>query len=157
MEIIIQPIRGFLQELDIIREEESVSAVILCTSYKDSVDLSLLSFMPYCFLEFDDTVEEKKKTAFNNRLAAKVHAFVNSVNDIDVLYVCCDCGQSRSPAIAAAITLFMGKSDQSIWQTAEYCPNVLIFLIQLREFGLFLSERQLQMRIECNKNAFYKA
>jgi len=38
-------------------------------------------------------------------LANKIHDFIDSVlNDYEQLYICCDSGESRSAAIAAATT-----------------------------------------------------
>ena len=70
------------------------------------------------------------KFVFNKEMANKVWDFVEEVQDkIEVLMVHCLMGQSRSPAIAAAIGKVKHNDDQVFFD--RHTPNMLVYRIML--------------------------
>ena len=48
---------------------------------------------------------------------------------ITEFYVCCDAGESRSPAIAAALMESYGCDAESIWNDHSYRPNMHVYKV----------------------------
>ena len=59
--------------------------------------------------------------------AELIYEFFRSIPDGADLFVCCDAGESRSAAIAAALKVAQGESDAEIWNSPEYHPNPLVY------------------------------
>lgn len=60
----------------------------------------------------------------------KIWAFVNDIeirDDIEVLYVQCHAGVSRSPAVAAAIKMWHEEDDRDYFRSKIYYPNMYVY------------------------------
>lgn len=106
---------------------------ILNTSYPDN-----LSFMDKVdnyhklVLAYDDVTSGSN--SFDMKLAQEVVGFVCNITS-GTLYVCCDQGESRSTAMAAAILRFIGKDEMIIWKDPHYHPNILVYGTLCKAFG----------------------
>ena len=64
--------------------------------------------------------------------AYKIIDFVKrNMNKVDLIYVSCAGGYSRSPAIAAALSLWFNGSDEEYFDGRKYCPNMLVYRTML--------------------------
>lgn len=97
-------------------------------------------------LRFLDIENELSPLAFQPEDASKIIRFLSRNNANKDLFVCCDGGVSRSPAIAAAVSLAIGKSDMPIWESAEYHPNRLVFQRLCWAFGIPMYPSQIKER-----------
>ena len=60
--------------------------------------------------------------------AYKIVDFVKrNMNKVDLIYVSCAGGYSRSPAVAAALSLWFNGSDEEYFDGRKYCPNMLVY------------------------------
>lgn len=96
--------------------------------------------------------------SFSAEYAAAFARFVKDLDkDITDLYICCDAGESRSPAIAAGIHRWLGQSDSYIWESPTYHPNMLCFLRMLEALNLGITDEEVDALIQTNQSAFKKA
>lgn len=64
--------------------------------------------------------------------AYKIVDFVKrNMNEMDLIYVSCAGGYSRSPAIAAALSSWFNGSDKEYFDGRKYCPNMLVYRTML--------------------------
>lgn len=144
------PIKSFLK-LNVSPEH---SAAIISTS--SDIDEAKIS-CPYVLAEYMDFDYESPRS-FSAEYAAAFARFVKDLDkDITDLYICCDAGESRSPAIAAAIHRWLTQSDAYIWENPKYHPNVLCFCRMLEALNLSITDEEVDALIETNKSAFQKA
>lgn len=116
--IIICPIKAIVGEI-----ADSSAYYILCSSYEQRIE----DHGNAVFLHFNDTLNQRDPHVFTQEHAKKILDFFLSVpEDADVL-VCCDSGESRSAAIAAALKRLQGEDDTEIWDSPEYHPNRLVY------------------------------
>jgi predicted protein tyrosine phosphatase len=79
-----------------------------------------------------DVAHDASLVLFDGRRAREVAAFVRAHREhVALIVVHCDAGLSRSPAVAAAITKWLGEDD-SPW-FARYRPNMLVYRTLLNE------------------------
>ena len=108
-------------------------------------------------LSFED-VGEHNPNACSEPDAKTVLAFLKALPaTVTDLYICCDYGESRSPAIAAAVLLASGRSDSDVWDNPYYHPNALVFSVFCRAFGIALTETDIFGRIQRNEQALRDA
>lgn len=114
----ISPIRG----LDTIFDD---CGYIFC-----SMEISKIRGENVLSLSFMD-VDENHPYAFKSEDANAIIDFVSSsVNrGIKEFYVCCDAGESRSPAIVAALTEAYGFHSENIWNNCNYRPNMHVYRV----------------------------
>lgn len=114
------PIRQFLRTDSL----PATSAAILKTS--EQLDISRIA-IPFVMGEYMDFDYESPRS-FGDQHAASFSHFIRSLDrNITDLFVCCDAGESRSPAIATAIRRWLGHNDQHIWSNCKFYPNMLCF------------------------------
>ena len=94
--------------------------------------------------------------SFDCSKGLEVKEFVEKEGDFSRLYVCCDSGESRSTAMAAAIMRHYGASDKSIWENPYYHPNILVYKEQLRAFGIHIGWFRMKYLSLVSKNALKK-
>ena len=71
---------------------------------------------------------EKKYHMLSNEQAIQIAEFVNEVWDnVDVIICQCEYGQSRSAAVAAAISQFKYQNGIEIFADDKYYPNKLVY------------------------------
>lgn len=117
--VLISPIRAVRSEL----EDETLD-FILCSGAEIPGARERENIL---FLQFLDTEVEDHPFCFREEHAEKILAFLSRENANGDLFVCCDSGESRSAAIAAAILRAAGQSDRIIWDSSEYHPNRLVY------------------------------
>ena len=144
--IYICPIRAILDELD-----DLSTGFILCTS-DDSLLIEPRENV--LLLHFADITDARRTDAFTAEQAAKICAFWKQRVLYSDLFVCCDSGESRSPAIAAALMRSAGQSDFEIWQNPEYHPNPYVYTVMCRELGVEVDSRDVEGRREDNQYVF---
>lgn len=144
--ILICPIKAILDELD-----DLSTGFILCTS-DDSLVIEPRENV--LFLHFADITDARRADAFTAEQAAKVCSFWKNRALYSTLFVCCDSGESRSPAIAAALMRLMGRSDFVIWQNPEYHPNPYVYMVLCHAFGLEVKPSEVDERKTANHRAF---
>ena len=76
----------------------------------------------------DTSDVEKQYHMFSQEQASQVAKFVNDVwGKVDVLICQCEHGQSRSAAVAAAISEYKFKSGIDIFADERYYPNKFVY------------------------------
>lgn len=144
--ILICPIKAILDELD-----DLSTGFILCTS-DDSLVIEPRENV--LLLHFADITDARRADAFTAEQAAKVCSFWKNRALYSTLFVCCDSGESRSPAIAAALIRSTGQSDLEIWQNTEYHPNPYVYTVMCRELGMKVDSSEVEERKAANQRAF---
>ena len=102
-------------------------------------------------LRFMDVTDPAHPLAFRAEQAAKVAVFLRRPDARPEVFVCCDSGESRSAAIAAAILI------SQIWDSAEYHPNPLVFQRMCAALGVAVTEAALKDRQKRSDAAFHTA
>ena len=125
--ILISPVRGVRGEIP-----DSTAYYILCSS----ADLGIGPYPHVRTFHFLDTTEESNPYRFKPVHAELILEFFRSLPDGADLFVCCDAGESRSAAVAAALMRAQGESDEAIWASGDYVPNPYVYKICCRTFGL---------------------
>ncbi len=132
------------------------TAAILCSSYPFD-DERCNSLKNKLCLAFDDVTNDNLPNAFSLVYARKIRDFIDGLDKtVKTIYVCCDSGESRSTALGAAIMRYIKKSDREIWLNPLYHPNPLVYELQCRAFGVFVTRFGIKNRVEKNKNALKK-
>ncbi len=130
--VLISPIKAILPYLDAPDVD-----YILCTSEPLPLFNARKNVL---LLRFADVTDGKRQDAFQPWQAEAVCNFLRHTPSANDLFLCCDSGESRSAAIAAAILLAQGQSDLHIWSSAEYHPNEYVFKIQCAALNVDISE-----------------
>lgn len=123
---------------------------IICSSYEQNINLE-----NSLFLLFDD-ITNVSINSFNTECANKIKEYIVN-NKIDNLVVCCDCGESRSSAIACAIMRYLNMDEDKIWNNPKYHPNILVYKIMCEAFELDVNDTLLEERKLINDNALKEA
>lgn len=149
-DVYIGPIKAVLDFLD-----NSTMDFILCVS-KDNLSKPLPSNVIQ--LDFGDTVDTDDPAAFSAQLAAEVASFLRRPDARPKLFVCCDCGVSRSAALAAAIRCADGEPhfhnpDLAIWLDPNYMPNPLVYRLTRQALDAPITEDALNTRLTLNATA----
>jgi predicted protein tyrosine phosphatase len=125
--------------------------VIIISSYDNDIDF--ITQENKIVLHFEDSIINKA-TSFNCEYAKQINRFLE---DIDynkyTLYICCDSGESRSTAVAAAILRKYGEDEMTIWNNPLYHPNILVYKILCQEFKLKNNIINIKYRQWINRNA----
>lgn len=77
-------------------------------------------------LNFADTECGERSDAITEVDVQKICEFIEMCNTVDV-FISCDAGESRSPAVVAALMVLLGEDDSYIWKSNDYRPNALIY------------------------------
>ncbi len=130
LNITIMPNKRFIRECGKLSADQI--AVILCTSGEINTD-EISDIRKKMILHFDD-ISSPGCHAFDLHIAQSIKAFIDTLSD-ESLYVCCDSGESRSSAIAAAILRYQNEDSLYIWDNPHYHPNIYVYKIMCRCFG----------------------
>lgn len=118
--------------------------VIIVSSYDK--DIESINNQDKLVLHFDD-ITYKSDSSFDMSIARKIHSFIDNIDfNKYKLYVCCDSGESRSSAIAASILRKYNEDENIIWKDYNYHPNILVYEIMCKEFGLKNSSLRLKYK-----------
>lgn len=138
-------------------EQTECAAAIICSSYPVDTE-RLACFRKLLILNFDDIIDINRDTAFHSDTAMQIRSFVDQLNaEATKLYICCDSGESRSTALAAAIMRYYHMDEMDIWNNPYYHPNPLVFRVQCEVFNCPVSKIGLQYRQWCSKRALWHA
>lgn len=130
------------------------AAVIMCSSYPIDTE-KCKKIKNRLILQFDDITNQTALTSFNADKAETIKNFIDSLGpEVKALYVCCDSGESRSTALSAAIMRYFKTSDKDIWTNPYYHPNPLVYKIQCKAFGIFVTNIGIRMKVQKNKDLF---
>ncbi len=154
-EIYICPIKRLYSELDENLPDKKTIAILLTMEDVWHENLKLLD--AFHKVGVFDTELKYKPFSFDYREAMAVKDFLEKESDFGRIYVCCDSGESRSTAMAAAIMKYYGKSDRKIWTNPNYHPNLLVYEEQLYAFGIKVSKLKLKYLKYINNRALKKA
>ncbi|MBQ5591272.1 MAG: hypothetical protein IIU65_06295 [Clostridia bacterium] len=154
-EVIVCPIKRLYDyALD---GDMSEVAVVATSSYEINQD-KLNGFYNTLCIHFDDITDEKNPKAFNLAIADKIADFVKRLpKELDSLFVCCDSGESRSSAFAAAISRYNGLDEISIWKNPHYHPNPLVYRLLSNALGVEVSKEEVENKLKINQKAFSDA
>ena len=110
----ICPIKGIPWEK--VYENEKTALVICSTSSACCLN-DKISPERVCVVEFADVTDSLLPLSIRKEQALRIRGFILQLDpEISELYICCDSGESRSPAIAAAILTAAGLPDDVIWR-----------------------------------------
>jgi len=154
-EIMICPIR----QLYVLAEDGDMSDVaVLAVSSYDIDREKLSAFKHKLCLNFNDVTNSLDQNAFTKDTAVQIAEFVKTLpNDLDTLFVCCDSGESRSTAMAAAITRFHGEDEMKIWRNPHYHPNTLVYSLLCEALDVLVSRVELCTKQMINEKALSDA
>lgn len=135
---------------------KTTSASILCF---DEPEISKYLITNYVLVvPFADTTIRSHANSITVEQARDIINFVQNLPaSIKDLYISCSAGQSRSPAIAAAIHRMVGRSDKDVWENPYYFPNGLVYQTLCNEFGLPTPDVYVQNLVECNRQCYLEA
>jgi len=137
--------------------DKSRAAVLAVSSYAIKTEL-LSGFVSLLTMQFADTTVERSMDAFDLQKAKEIKAFVDALpSRVDTLFVCCDSGESRSTAMAAAILRYLKLDEWVIWKNSHYHPNPLVYSRLCAAFGIRVWKYGLRRRVKCSENAFRNA
>lgn len=154
MDIRICPVKSLYRLL----AEENTHRCAAIISSTDGIHEDKLSAIPYIFRQYADLDYECPGRSFSQADAAAIAVFLaRKEKEIDLLYCCCDAGESRSPAVAAAVLRFLGRDDLPIWRSPHYHPNMLVFSMLAEALGVAVSDEETDYRFYTNQKAFRDA
>lgn len=153
-EIYICPIKRLLFELDESLPDRKTVAILLTMKEINHPNLGLLD--AYYRAGVFDTEIETRPFSFDYAEGMRIMDFLEREKDFERLYVCCDSGESRSTAMAAAIMRYYKRSDKQIWTNPRYHPNMLVYKKQCEVFGERVSGFRMKYLRFINKAALRK-
>ncbi len=153
-EMEIHPVKWLYYHLP---EQTENIAVLIASSYDvrhdklDSVKILLV-------LSFADITDSKNPQALRPEQAVEIHSYIDNLpTNITRLFICCESGESRSAAIAAAVLRYFGDDDMHIWQNPHLHPNSLVYSMLCEEFGCTVMSAELEQKLSISNNAFNEA
>lgn len=152
MTIQICPIKRLYQTL----AEGPIGKCGAIISSASEIEISRLQGITYVFRQYEDLDYECLERSFSQTDAAAFADFVKNL-EADVLYCCCDAGESRSPAVAAAVMRYFGLDDMQVWKNPHYHPNMLVFEMLADALGAAVSDEEKDFRFYTNQKAFRDA
>lgn len=154
MTIQICPIKWLYQ---ILAGEDTGKCGAIISSASE-IEVSRFQGISYVFRQYEDLDYECPGRSFSQTDATAFAEFLKSLeNDVDTLYCCCDAGESRSPAVAAAVMRYLGTDDMPIWHNPHYHPNMLVFEMLANTLGAAVSDEEKDFRFYTNQKAFRDA
>ena len=150
----ICPIKKLYLQVAEMDDYSSVAAV-LCTT--GSIDFSKLADIQYLHVSFADVTDESRSDAFRMEQAIQIRAFLDNLKEASELYFCCDSGESRSTALAAAWMRYSEQDEMRIWKNIKYHPNELVYYLQSVACGLLITREDARELAEFNRILFRDA
>lgn len=144
---------GMIKEFYILDDAESLNSfAILCSSY----EVRQLR-CPSIVLLFDDTINKHHPRRFAQKMADAISEKIKESADKADIYICCDSGESRSTAIAAALMRLYNQSDKIIWNNPHFHPNLLVYELMCKSMRLNCSKLRLWYNKKVSDYALKKA
>jgi len=129
-------------------------AVLAVSSYEIRKD-KLTGFCAQLYMCFSDIVDVNNPNSFDANTAEKIADFIRTLpGNLDTLFVCCDSGESRSTAMAAAIMKYTGKDEMKVWKNPHYRPNPLVYSLLCKALGIDVPRETVTKLCEINNNTF---
>ena len=125
-------------------------------SSSSEIDIEKVHCIPYVFRQYEDLDYECPGRSFSQADATAFADFVNNL-EADVFYCCCDAGESRSPAVAAAVMRYFGLDDMQVWKNPHYHPNMMVFEMLANALGVAVSDEEKDHLLYTNQKAFRDA
>jgi len=150
----ICPIKELYLRKTQIMDCSTVSAV-LCTT--DLIDTLKMTGIEFLHVSFADVTDEARHDAFQMEQAMQIRTFLDNLHGIKELYFCCDSGESRSAALAAAWMHYSDQDEMRVWKNIKYHPNELVYYLQSVACGLPVTRRDAMELAEYNRKLFHKA
>lgn len=150
----ICPIKKFYLQVSE-KDDHSGVAAVLCTT--GNIDALKLSDVKYIHISFADVTDESRTDAFRMEQAIQIRSFLDHLKNVTELYFCCDSGESRSAALAAAWMHYSEQDEMKIWKNIKYHPNELVYYLQSVAFGLPITRDDAQEFAEYNRLLFHNA
>ena len=150
MIIQICPIKRLYQIL----AEGSTGSCGAMISSASEINAAKLRGIPYVFRQYEDLDYECPGRSFSTEDAKAFADYIKGLADADTLYCCCDAGESRSPAVAAAVMRYFGLDDMQIWRNPHYHPNMLVFEMLANALGCAVFDEEKDLRFYTNQKAF---
>ena len=148
-----------VKRLYLYAEEGDMSdvAVLAVSSYEINPN-KLRGFGNMLCLNFADVTNAMDFSAFTKDTAAKIAKYIKELPaQLDTLFVCCDSGESRSTAMAAAIMRFHGLDELRVWKNPHYHPNALVYALLSEALGVPVSTVELREKQRISEKAFSDA
>ena len=153
--IVICPIKRLYQ---ILKERGADGAVAIISSSYGAPDPTILWDLPHVYAIYRDIDYESPGAFLEDHATHFAELIKNITPEIETLYCCCDAGQSRSPAVAAAVGRYFGIDMlNSVWRNPNYSPNIMVFEKMSRALGIEVSDEELDMLQQESRQAFRKA
>lgn len=138
--------------IDILAEGNHHAAAIISSS--SPIDEQKIP-IPHHIEIYEDIDCEVAGRSFSSRAANEIASFVLSLpHSITDLYICCNAGESRSPAICAATLRHYGLDDMWIWESVNYHPNMLVFQKMAAAYQQPIDDDLADYLYYTNKSAF---
>ena len=119
------PLKRFYQLLPQLDRPETAAAV--CVSSYPVSEERLCGVLHIC-RSFSDLTNERAPDAMTEADAEAIASFLDGLPpEIQTVFFCCDGGESRSAAMAAAYLYAHGVRDWPIWNDPAAHPNALVF------------------------------
>lgn len=155
MLISIYPIKMLLMLREQL-EGKNNTAAVLCSSFPvDDNKFDWIASKP--ILNFDDTTDANAERVFTLETALQIREFVDGLEASAALYICCDSGESRSSAIAAATYRYLKRDEMIVWKDPKYHPNGLVYYLMCQAYDLPVSRLQVARHKQINQRAFRDA
>lgn len=149
----ITPVKRLLYRKSTDCEYKHCAAVICSSDFRQIT--KQIPFQHYILLEFHDTDDPTNGNAFSPEQAEKIAHFLSGLStNISDLYIACDAGCSRSPAIAAALFRASHRSDLFIWKNPRYYPNPLVYKAVCRAYHLYTPKIMVNLLVRINRKAY---
>lgn len=133
------------------------TAAIVCSSYTNRLKKAG-RFPNWLIISFADIDNPDRLDSFTPAHAELIRTFVDGLGDnIKRLYICTDRAESRGQAIRAALLLYSGRSDLSVWKNPEHHPNPLVYETLLRVFGIGFPRIRTVLRKGISRRVLKKA
>lgn len=149
----ICPINGLYL---LLQSEDGKGCAAIISSALD-INVAKLKGLCHVFRQYEDLDYECPGRSFSKADAAAFADFLKGLAGIHTLYCCCDAGESRSPAVAAAVLRYLGKDDMPIWRDPHYHPNMLVFSMLTEALAVPASDEEKDLRLYTNQKAFRDA
>lgn len=151
----IYPIKQLYQILENDPRLPQKTVAILCSSYE--VQASRIP-IPHIVEIFDDVDQDIPGRSLSRAAAHRISRFISQIDpEVEIVYVCCDSGMSRSSAISAVVHRYFAISDKDIWESPHYHPNPLVFRMISECLNMPVDDEQVDRLITINRLAFRNA
>ena len=104
-----------------------------------------------------DDIQTFNGNSFDEDLAQTIKIFVDKLPSNAKLYCCCDAGESRSAAVACAISRYVGQDEMQIWKNPHYHPNKFVYEVLCNVLGFSDTEDRINELEQISANSLSDA